>query len=56
VEPQPDEIAKAILRYYRDWENGVFHYDPDWECIREFTRRKLTERLARIFDSIRHVS
>jgi glycosyltransferase involved in cell wall biosynthesis len=50
VPPRPTAIAEAISRYHRVWKSGVFDYDPDWEIIRQFTRRRLTRRLAETFE------
>jgi glycosyltransferase involved in cell wall biosynthesis len=48
----PTEIATAILRYYRVWQSGDFGYAPDWNIIRQYTRRNLTARLASEFDRL----
>jgi glycosyltransferase involved in cell wall biosynthesis len=41
-----DQIAEALLGYYRHWKSGVFDYAPDWDIIHHFTRRNLTALLA----------
>jgi len=46
------EIAKVILRCYRNWQTGRFDYAPDWGTIRQYTRRNLTARLAAEFDRL----
>ncbi len=48
----PDEIAQALLGYYRRWRSGRFDYEPDWTVIHHFTRRNLTGQLARILDQL----
>lgn len=48
----PSEIAAALLRYYHIWQSGNFNYAPDWDIIRQYTRRNLTARLASEFDSM----
>lgn len=48
----PDEIAAAVLGYYRAWKSGRFDYAPDWDVIRHFTRRNLTGLLAGELDRL----
>lgn len=50
--PHPEAIAAAVMRYYRTWKAGEFAYDPDWELIRRFTRRRLTRRLAQTLERV----
>jgi len=52
VKPNPDEIAQAILTYYQAWKNRAFAHAPDWNVIRHFTRRSLTQRLTELFECI----
>ena len=52
VNPNPDEIAQTILAYYYAWKNHSFSYTPDWDVIRQFTRRNLTQRLVQTFEQI----
>lgn len=49
VSHEPEEIASAILHYYRLWKSGGFDYAPDWELIRRYTRRNLTGQLVELF-------
>jgi glycosyltransferase involved in cell wall biosynthesis len=47
-----EEIAAAILPYYRAWKSGLWTYTPDWELIRSFTRRRLTGQLAAVLAEV----
>lgn len=42
-------IEEQLLRLYRKWESGNLLMNPDWEHIRSFERRALTQRLASVF-------
>lgn len=48
----PDQIAEALLEYYRRWKARRFNYEPDWATIRHFSRRNLTALLARVLDRL----
>jgi glycosyltransferase involved in cell wall biosynthesis len=48
----PDEIANAILECYRAWKAGGVHYEPDWDVIRYFSRRRLAGLLAQQLDQV----
>lgn len=52
VSHDPAEIAAAILGYYRQWKRGVFDYAPDWDLIRQSTRRTQAGSLADVFESV----
>ena len=52
VPHDPDQIAETIEAMYRAWKEGRFEHAPDWELIERFSRRNLTQRLARIFDDL----
>jgi glycosyltransferase involved in cell wall biosynthesis len=39
-------IANAVLHYYRMWKAGTFEHTPNWQIIRQYTRRNLTRLLA----------
>jgi hypothetical protein len=56
VPPQPEAIAQVILKFYQQWKQGIFAYDPDWAIIRQFTRRQLTQRLSRVLENATHGS
>jgi glycosyltransferase involved in cell wall biosynthesis len=46
-------IKKVIAQYYKDWSEGKLCFSPDREVIESFERKKLTEKLAEVFDSVR---
>ena len=46
VTNDPEQIAAAIMRLYRDWQAGFSEFEPDWSEIRKYSRRNLTARLA----------
>lgn len=51
VEPEDvSGIQKAIIELYRKWEMKSLVTEPNWSLIEKFDRRKLTARLANIFD------
>jgi glycosyltransferase involved in cell wall biosynthesis len=54
VAPPDDEqaIAAAFLDAYRSWEAGQLHIEPDLEVVNGFERRRLTARLAALFDQL----
>lgn len=52
VRHDPEQIAQAILDYYRKWKAGTFDYAPDWDLIHRFTRRNLTGQLVEQFEAI----
>jgi hypothetical protein len=45
-----DAIAEEMLRYFRAWQSGV--RELDGREVDQYSRRGLTERLARVFDAI----
>lgn len=45
-------IAGAIETLYVQWKNDTTPWNPDWEAIQRYTRRRLTERLAEEFESM----
>lgn len=47
-----EEIAAGILKLYRQWEDGLPNWDPDWEEIHSYSRSKLAERLASELDRL----
>ncbi len=52
VPHDPLKIAPAILSYYESWRSEAFEYNPDWNIIRQYTRRNLTGQLAAEFDRL----
>ena len=52
VTNDPEQIAAAILRLYRDWQAGFSEFEPDWSEIRKYSRRNLTARLAEEFNGL----
>lgn len=46
------EIKKVIKEYYTQWTEGKLSFDPDRSVIERYERKKLTESLAKAFDSI----
>jgi glycosyltransferase involved in cell wall biosynthesis len=52
VDNDPEQIAAAILRLYRDWQAGFPDFHPDWGEIEQYSRRRLTARLAKEFDRL----
>ena len=47
-----EEIAEAINKLYEQWKRKQFIWNPDWNVIRQYTRRKLTQRLAAEFERL----
>lgn len=45
-------IADAIETLYRRWKSGASDWNPNWDLIRQYTRRNLTSRLAAEFDRL----
>ena len=38
---------------FERWRGGEFdHFHPDWDYVAQFERRKLTEKLAHVFDEV----
>ena len=52
VTDDPAEIEQAIVDLYGQWKNRLWQWNPDWNLIRQYTRRRLTERLALEFDRL----
>lgn len=44
------EIEKIILQYYQKWVQNTLEFSPNWEIIKNYERKKLTQSLAKIFD------
>lgn len=47
-----DEIKGIIKEYYDKWCNGTLDFAPDRNVIENFERKKLTEKLAEVFDKM----
>lgn len=46
------QIEARLWELYDKWEAGNLGIEPDWSYIRQFERRKLTSRLAEVFDQV----
>jgi glycosyltransferase involved in cell wall biosynthesis len=46
----PEDFAEALLRLQREHASGGICVAPDWDYIRQFERRALTGRMARVMD------
>lgn len=44
------EIESIILKYYTKWKNNTLDFEGDFNIINNFERKKLTAKLAKIFD------
>lgn len=42
------EIKKGLEIFYTQWKEHSFQLDPDWEAIKEFDRKVLTQKLSMI--------
>jgi len=49
---EPEEIAAGILHLYQQWQAGMIGWQPDWEVIQQYSRPRLTERLAQELELI----
>jgi hypothetical protein len=45
-------IAQGIEALYLQWKSGNVTWDPNWDIIRQYSRRNLTAQLAAEFDSM----
>lgn len=45
-----EQIKKNILLYYKEWEKDTLAFAPNREVIEKYERKKLTGKLAEIFD------
>ena len=45
-----EDFAEALLRLQREHAAGGIRVAPDWDYIRQFERRALTGRMARVMD------
>ena len=46
------EIANAIEQLYLQWKAGNEGWNPDWNLINQYQRRKITQRLAEEFNRL----
>lgn len=46
------EIEKAIEFLYQKWQKGEKIINPAWDEIKKYERKKLTQRLAKVFNEI----
>lgn len=47
-----DSVCQAVEKLYRQWSEGAFEWEPNWDVIRQYTRRNLTKTLADEFCSL----
>jgi len=54
IAPPDDEsaISAALLQMYQEWREQRLHIDPDPEVVNSFERRRLTEKLVNVFDTV----
>ena len=45
-------IKENLLKYYNLWKTKNLRFEPNQEVIAKYERKKLTEKLAKIFDSL----
>ena len=45
-------IKECILNYYNAWVEGKLEFNPNRSVIEGFERKKLTEKLAEVFDKM----
>ena len=46
------QIEDIISKYYEKWTQNSLNFEPDFNIIEKFERKKLTKDLASIFDSL----
>ena len=46
------QIKENLLRYYNSWKEKDLRFEPNQEVIAKYERKKLTEKLAKIFDDL----
>ena len=52
VSPDVKDVEEALLRCYKMWKCGSFKTNPKREEIERYERRKLTQRLAEVFEGL----
>lgn len=45
-----EDIENALASYYNQWRKSHINYEPNLEVIEQYERKKLTEKLSKIFD------
>jgi hypothetical protein len=45
-----ENIARALKEYLQDKIRGQTQYKPNWDYINQYDRRRLTKRLADLFE------
>lgn len=50
------EISQALVDYYQAWKKGLLISKSDPDIVARFNRRTLTERMAKIFNSVNQAS
>ena len=48
----PQAIVDALLKLQRAWRDNSLAYQPNFQEIRKFERRYLTQKLAEIFNAL----
>ena len=46
------EIKRVIKEYYDKWCNNTLDFNPDRNVIERFERKRLTKKLAEVFDKM----
>lgn len=50
VDPEDIEgVSESISNYYNQWKNGNLEHNPNWDNVKNYSRRSQTEQLAEIF-------
>jgi glycosyltransferase involved in cell wall biosynthesis len=52
VEGNVESIANGLEQLYGQWQAGFPQWSPNWDAIRQYTRRNLTAKLAAEFDKL----
>jgi hypothetical protein len=48
----PNAIGDLLIELFERWEKGGLVLEPDWEFIRGFERKTLTEKLSSLFNEV----
>lgn len=46
----PQDIYRVLMQMYGEWEQGISMGQPDWEKIKQYDRRELTNKLVSVFN------
>lgn len=50
---EPGQMKEQLRDIFEQWRQGKFKdFHPDWEYVAQFERRKLTEKLANVFNGV----